>query len=146
MARDEFHFVHTLRVRYDEIDGQQIVYNARYLGYCDIAMAEYFREGLRLPIADLVISGGFDTATVHAELDYYRSFQLDDRVDVGVRCTAIGTTSLTFVYEMWKHGESEPCFRATVVYVNYDPAQHTKRPVPMLVREAIARLEQWVRV
>lgn len=146
MARDDFHFVHMLRVRYDEIDGQRIVYNGRYLSYMDIAQAEYFRTGLGLHLYDLADANIFDVATVHAELDYLRSFHLDDLVEIGVRCTAIGTTSLTFAFEMWKAGDPAPCFQATAVFVNFDPVHERKRPVPAVVREAIARLEAWERV
>jgi acyl-CoA thioester hydrolase len=146
MARDDFHFVHTLRVRYDEIDGQRIVYNGRYLTYMDIAQTEYFRTGLGLHLYDLADANIFDVATVHVELDYLRSFVLDDLVTIGVRCTAIGTTSLTFAFEMWKEGDPDASFRATAVFVNFDPAQRAKRPVPAIVREAIARLERWERV
>jgi len=145
MARDDFHFIHTLRVRYDEIDGQRIVYNGRYLSYMDIAQTEYFRTGVGLHIYDLADANVFDVATVHLELDYLRSFGLDDLVEIGVRCTAIGTTSLTFAFEMWKQGDPEPYFRATGVFVNFDPAQRAKRPVPANVRDAIARLEGWER-
>ncbi len=145
MARDDFHFVHTLRVRYDEIDGQRIVYNGRYLSYMDIAQTEYFRDGIGLHIYDLADANVFDVATVHVELDYLRSFGLDDLVEIGVRCTAIGTTSLTFTFEMWKQGDPEPYFRATAVFVNFDPALRAKRPVPANVRSAIARLEGWER-
>ncbi len=146
MARDDFHFIHMLRVRYDEIDGQRIVYNGRYLSYMDIAQTEYFRDGIGLHIYDLADANVFDVATVHVELDYLRSFQLDDVVEIGVRCSAIGTTSLTFIFEMWKQGENDAYFRATGVYINFDPAQRAKRPVPANVRTAIARLEQWERV
>ncbi len=146
MARDDFHFVYTLRVRYDEIDGQRIVYNGRYLAYMDIAQTEYFRTGLGLHLYDLADANVFDVATVHAELGYLRSFQLDDVVEIGVRCTAIGTTSLTFAFEMWKAGESDAYFRAIGVFVNFDSMQKTKRPVPAVVRDAIAHLERWERV
>ncbi len=146
MAHEDFHFIHTLRVRYDEIDGQRIVYNGRYLSYMDIAQTEYFRTGLGLHLYDLADANVFDVATVHLELDYLRPFQLDDLVEIGVRCTAIGTTSLTFVFEMWKEGEHDAYFRATGIYVNFDPAQRAKRPVPVILREAIARLERWERV
>ncbi len=146
MARTDYRFVHTLRVRYEEIDGQRIVYNGRYLSYMDIAQTEYFRTGLGLHIYDLADANIFDVATVHVELDYLRSFQLDDMVAIGVRCTTIGTTSLTFAFEMWNEGDTETYFRATAVYVNFDPAQRVKRPVPANVRDAIARLEGWERV
>ena len=71
MARDEFHFVHTLRVRYDEIDGQQIVYNARYLAYCGHRAGRVFPHRLSSCHRTISsISGVFDIATVHVELDY----------------------------------------------------------------------------
>lgn len=146
MAREDFHFFYTLRVRYDEIDGQRIVYNGRYLTYMDIAQTEYFRDGLHLHLYDLADANIFDVATVHAELDYVRSFHLDDVVEIGVRCTAIGTTSVIFAFEMWKAGDPDASFRATAVFVNFDAANRTKRPVPAIVREAIARLEGWERV
>lgn len=146
MARDDFRFAHTLRVRYEEIDGQRIVYNARYLSYLDIAQTEYFRTALALHLYNLADAGEFDVATVHAELDYLRSFTLDDLVDIGVRCIAIGTTSITFAYEMWRHSEPDTYFRCTAVYVNFDPAQRAKRPVPDRVRAAIARFEGWEKV
>jgi len=146
MARDDFHFMHTLRVRYDEIDGQRIVYNGCYLSYMDIAQTEYFRTGLGLHLYDLADANVFDVATVHAELDYLRSFQLDDVVEIGVCCTAIGRTSLTFAFEMWKQGDPDAYFRATGIFVNFDSVRKTKRPVPAVVREAIARREGWERM
>ncbi len=146
MAREDFRFVHTLRVRYDEIDGQRIVYNGRYLSFIDIAQVEYFRTGLGHHLYDLADANLFDVATVHVELDYYRPFELDDVIEIGVRCTAVGTTSVTFAYEMWKEGEEAVRFRATGVYVNYDMTTQAKRPVPTLVREAIAQFEGWERV
>jgi acyl-CoA thioester hydrolase len=145
MAREEFRFVHTLRVRYNEIDGQRIVYNARYLDFTDIAQTEYFRSAIQMHLFDLADAGEFDVATVHVEADYYRPFVLDDIVEIGVRCTAIGTTSITFVYEMWKQCEQEARFRCTAVYVNFDQGQRAKRPVPNRLRATIARFEGWER-
>mgnify|MGYP001822445374 FL=1 len=43
MARRDFSFSHRFRVRYSEIDGQGIVFNAHYLTYFDTAITEYFR-------------------------------------------------------------------------------------------------------
>jgi acyl-CoA thioester hydrolase len=145
MVREDFRFVHTLRVRYNEIDGQRIVYNARYLDYTDIAQTEYFRSGLEMHLFDPADAGEFDVATVHVEADYYQSFVLDDVIEIGVKCTAIGTTSVTFVYEMWKQGETDARFRCTAVCVNFDPVRRAKRPVPDRLRAAIARFEGWER-
>jgi acyl-CoA thioester hydrolase len=145
MAREDFRFVHTLRVRYNEIDGQRIVYNARYLDFTDIAQTEYFRSGISMHLFDLADAGEFDVATVHVDADYFQPFLLDDIVEIGVKCTAIGTTSITFVYEMWKQGKPDVRFRCTGVYVNFDHVTRGKRPVPDHLRAAIARFEGWER-
>ena len=43
MSRSEFKFSFPFRVRYSEVDGQKIVFNAHYLTYFDTAITEYFR-------------------------------------------------------------------------------------------------------
>ena len=43
MARSDFNFAWPFRVRYSEVDGQKIVFNAHYLTYFDTAITEYFR-------------------------------------------------------------------------------------------------------
>ena len=49
MAKPEFRFHHSLRVRWFECDAQGIVFNNAYLSFVEIAMVEYYRNlGLRL--------------------------------------------------------------------------------------------------
>jgi len=44
MAREDFAFFHTLRVRWSEVDMQSIVFNGHYLNYFDVAFTEYWRH------------------------------------------------------------------------------------------------------
>jgi len=43
MRRDDFTFLHPLRVRWAEVDRQDVVFNANYFLYFDVAVAEYWR-------------------------------------------------------------------------------------------------------
>ena len=43
LSRDRFRFFERLRVRWSEIDAQQIVFNGHYLTYFDTAVAGYWR-------------------------------------------------------------------------------------------------------
>ena len=43
MARDDFRFFHSLRVRWAEVDMQSIVFNGHYLLYVDVAFTEFWR-------------------------------------------------------------------------------------------------------
>ena len=56
MARSDFRFHVTKRVRYAEIDAQAVMFNSRYLEYFDLGITEYWRAaGVydRWPLRDL---------------------------------------------------------------------------------------------
>ena len=44
MARQDFKLAHSLRVRWAEVEPQNIVFNANYLMYFDAGITEYWRE------------------------------------------------------------------------------------------------------
>ena len=44
MSIDEYRFTYKIRVRWMECDAQGIAFNGSYLGYLEIAQAEYFRN------------------------------------------------------------------------------------------------------
>src|SRR5690242_8558060 len=43
MERADFTFFHTLRVRWAEVDRQDVVFNGNYFLYFDVAITEYWR-------------------------------------------------------------------------------------------------------
>ena len=59
MARKDFSFVHTLRVRWSEVDMQGIVFNGNYLNYFDVAFTEYWRA-IGLPYPEGIAGTGGD--------------------------------------------------------------------------------------
>ena len=44
MLRNEFRFSAPVRVRWQECDAQGIAFNGSYLGWLEVAQAEYFRN------------------------------------------------------------------------------------------------------
>jgi len=136
MARADFKFVHRLRVRYSEVDAQAVVFNARYLDYADLAIAEYFRV-LGIPIVPGPGTPEFHTAK--ASVEYKAPIRLDEEVDLCVRATRIGRTSIAMTIEI--HGTDRDALRASVelVYVHVDLKTGKSAPVPSWVVEAIER-------
>ena len=64
MARSDFRFHVTKRVRYAEIDAQRVVFNSRYLEYFDIGITEYWRAAVggrpvigQLDLGHIALSG-----------------------------------------------------------------------------------------
>ena len=78
VPKDRFGVRHDVRVRYNEIDAQAIVFNGNYLIYADIGVTELFRalgEGQPGPFFSQY---GTDIVVVNAEVDYHASAVLDD--------------------------------------------------------------------
>ena len=138
MKRSEFRFFDRLRVRWAEIDAQKIVFNAHYLMYFDTAVAGYWRA-LALPYAESMASLGGDLYVRKATVEYHASARYDDRLDVGMRCARIGTSSIQFLGgvfrgdELLVHGE--------LIYVFADPHSQTSRPVPAALRAVLEGYE-----
>ncbi len=134
MARSDFKFLHRIRVRYSEIDGQAVVFNARYLDYADLAVVEYFRA-IGVPVAPA--EGAPEFHTVRAAVDYHAPIRLDEEVDLGVRTVRVGRTSLTLAIELFGMGEGEPRADIELIYVHVDLGTHKPVPVPASVTARI---------
>jgi len=139
MRAEGFPFTYTLRVRYAEIDGQKIVYNAHYLTYLDLALTEYFRAiGIQF-----VEASAFDTALVKATLEYKRPARLDDLLDIHVSFPRLGNTSFTGRYRISPHerpAAEDAHMEAEIVYVSVNEEGRPTR-IPDWVRERIAAVE-----
>lgn len=138
---ENFRFTHKLKVRYSEIDGQKIVFNAHYLTYIDVAVSEYFQEGLQLDIAALANQGEFDFVLAKSTLEYISPARLNDWLTIGCRITKIGNKSLAMNCTITREGETSPLVLGEIIYVSYDPHSQTSRPVPDAIRERINKFE-----
>src|SRR3978361_933561 len=76
MQRSDFRFLERLRVRWAEIDAQQIVFNGHYLTYFDTAIAGYWRA-LAIPYATTMAALGGDLFVRKATLEYLASARYD---------------------------------------------------------------------
>lgn len=136
MEPETFPFVHTLRVRYSEIDGQKVVFNSHYLTYLDVAITEYFRNlG-----AGALDSSAFEIALVKATLEFKRSARLDDLLNVHVSVPKLGNSSFTGRFKISPCDgaeEQEPYLEAEIIYVSYSQEAGGAVPIPEWVRERV---------
>lgn len=138
MQRSDFRFLERLRVRWSEIDAQQIVFNGHYLTYFDTAIAGYWRA-LALPYAATMASFDGDLFVRKATLEYLGSARYDDVLEIGMRCTRIGTSSITFTGGAFR--QDQLLVSCELVYVFADPKTQTSRPVPPPLRKLLAGFE-----
>ena len=130
MAREDFSFFHSLRVRWAEADMQGIVFNGHYLTYFDVAFTEYWRE-TGLPNVLEQAAEGRELFARKATIEYKAPARFDDVIDIGVRCAGFGNSSVRFVLEI--HRSDQHLVSGELVYVYADTA----------VRKGVAFPEEW---
>ena len=103
MARSEFTFFHSMRVRWSEVDAQGVVFNGHYLNYFDVAQTEFLRAA-GCPYPNGLRELGTDLYLVRATLELHGPVGFDDEIEIGVRASRIGRTSVTFAFEVFIAG------------------------------------------
>jgi len=141
MARSDFKFFHDFRVRYSEIDGQGIVFNAHYLTYYDTAITEYLRRD-DFEYSTLAKETGSDFHLVKSLVNYEKPISFDEEIEVGVRTGAIGNSSMTFILEIFKKGQDVRFANGEIIWVLTDQATHETVRVPDAIRDLIEKIER----
>jgi acyl-CoA thioester hydrolase len=153
MSKEQFTFSHRLRVRWAEVDMQSIVFNANYLLYFDVAITEYWRElGKTMPnLQDVFL---IHTYVVKSTLDFHGSARFDEEIDICVRTTRLGSSSMKVGFEIHRDKPSDADGRVgndskagtdhlisgESVYV-FAPDSKSA-PLPAEIRTLIERFEQ----
>ena len=140
MTRDQFWFFHPFRVRYSEIDGQGVLFNAHYLTFYDTAITEFFRALGYDQYADAQKTG-MDFHVVKAVIEYKAPIRFDWELDVGVRVARLGTSSLVFELAIFQKEQTDLLATGEIVWVNTDQTTHRPAPIPDATRRLIASRE-----
>lgn len=140
MARSDFRFAWPFRVRYSEIDGQKIVFNAHYLTYFDTAIHEYFRA-LDPDYWDRADRLGQEVHTVRVVVDYSKPIEFDEDIEVHVRTARVGRSSMTFAVEIHPAAAEDLRASGEVVWVNAGRNTHQSAPLPKEVVERLVAFE-----
>ena len=140
MPKSDFKFSTTVRVRWMECDAQGIVFNGAYLGYLEIAQAEYFRN-LGFSIYRIAQNGYFDSAVVKADLEFKAPARVDEVLELFARVARIGNTSITLLVEIYVAGSDRLLTNMEAVYVGFYADSGTTRPVPDAIRSLVDHFE-----
>ncbi len=138
LKRSDFRFFHRLRVRWAEVDMQKIVFNAHYLMYFDTAITDYWRV-LGLPYQETMHQLDGDLYVVKATVEFHASARADDQIEVAMKCSRVGNSSITFTGAIFRGDQH--LISSEIVYVFADPATQTSRPVPAVLRDVLTGYE-----
>ncbi|WP_341897723.1 thioesterase family protein [Ferrovibrio terrae] len=133
MQKQDDIFLYRYRVRWADLDPQNIVFNPNYYAFFDSALNDYMlaigyslREGLA--------GDGADMLAVHSEADFHASARLDDTLEIGVRLGRVGRSSFQLVFPLWRGPELLVAGRITYVAVGLE----SRRPIPVPPRFLVA--------
>lgn len=124
-----------LRVRYGECDAQQVVFNARYGDYVDVALTEFFRA--LFGNYQALLAQGLDGQVVRMVTDWASSARFDEVLALAVSTVRVGTTSYTLQVGINEYFSGRHVADVEVVYVMVDADKKEKVPVPDDVRHRL---------
>jgi acyl-CoA thioester hydrolase len=139
MSKQDFTFSHRLRVRWAEVDRQNIVFNGHYLTYFDLGMTEYLRA-MGFPYPAGLLDAGSDLFVVKATVEYKASARYDEEIDIHCRVARLGRSSIQFLFEIYR--DETLLVIGENIYVNADPSTKQSAAVPEFLRTAITKFEK----
>jgi acyl-CoA thioester hydrolase len=123
-------YVHTIDIRYGEVDMQQVVFNAHYLAYCDDAV-ERWLDARDVKVAD----HGWDFMLKKATIEWDGAAHVHERLDITVGVERWGNTSFDVGFR-GAVGE-RPVFRCLITYVGVRLGTRETMAPPPDVRERL---------
>ncbi len=128
----------TIKVCFSDIDNAGIVYYPRFMHYFHLSMEEFFSSALGIDYSDVLHARQVSFPTVHVEGNFLRKLRYGDQIEMEVRVTKIGRTSIHWGYRGYRMGEGENLVvEGSNVTVCVTPDSFEKIEVPLWLREAL---------
>jgi len=124
-----------IRVRYGECDAQNVVFNARYGDYVDLAVTEYYR--VLFGSYQEMLNQGMDAQVVSLKTDWQSPARFDDILRITVEPRRIGNTSYTLALTFTNEQTGREVATSEITYVMVKPVSHEKMPIPQHFRDAL---------
>lgn len=127
-------FICPIRVRHNECDAQGIVFNANFLVYVDVALAEMWAQ-LFGSYEKAVEKYQLDTVVGSITIDFKAPAYPGDDLQVVLKMDSIGTTSINYAFRIQR--DQDDVAIGTIRYVGIDPETKAKKPVPENLRKVL---------
>ena len=138
MQLQDFAFSHLYRVRWADLDPQDVVYNPRYLVFFDNAVTDHM-AALGFPYPAGLSVADADLMAVHTEITYRASARMSDELRVGARVGRIGRTSLRYLFGIWR--DDRLLVEGAIDYVCVGLDERRPQPLPQRFVDSILAFE-----
>lgn len=135
---DNFRFLHTMEVRYGDLDPQWHLNNARYLSFFEQGRFAYL---LRLGLWDGEDFQDLKSIIADIHITFLKPVTLKQKVVIGVKVSHIGNKSLTFFQQMADAESGEVLSQSETIIVTFDYRSQSSIPVPQDWKDKIQAFE-----
>lgn len=129
----------TFRVRLDDVDYARVLYFARQIHFCMVALEDFFRDGLGLPWQRMLDEDHLVMPTVNVQVSYHHPLKYEDEGQIAVTVGRIGTRSARFDYEVTHTGSGRRTCTAQHSVAFADTRSWKTCPIPDRYRRAFER-------
>jgi acyl-CoA thioester hydrolase len=135
----DFHFFHTIEVRYGDLDPQGHVNNSKHLTYFEQARVAYWINMGLFTKDQSFMELGVIVADLH--ITYLEPIHFGQNIKVGVRVVKLGNKSMTWKQNIVDADTGREFAEGEVVVVAYDYVAQKTIPIPQDWREKIVKFE-----
>lgn len=131
---EEKPFRYFMQVRFSECDPQQVVFNARYGDYIELAATEF----LYVVGAELRnLEASFDYQVVKLTIEWKAPARYRDTLEISVHATHLGNTSFELMTEFRNAETGQFLARGEMIGVAIHPETFKKIAIPEAVKQAM---------
>lgn len=135
-----------INVRSYEVDFQNVVNNAVYFNYFELARIDYRKKMGYSLNPNGTFSDGLLFFVAHNECDYFSPAYLDNELIIYTRIDYIKNSSLNFEHLIYNKTTQQFIARGSGVIVNVDPLTMSPVPIPETKIEEIKTFDKEVKV
>jgi len=132
-------FTSIQKIRFDDVDGAGIVYYPQFFHLCHGAFEDFFDTAASLSYPELIRDRRLGFPTVAIECSFKAPLEYGDIAIVELTVRRIGTTSVTFGYEIRRKRDGKLSFSASVTTVLMDLDGQTPLPLSDELRTLFTR-------
>lgn len=126
-------FKHRHTVRFGEIDYAGIVYYPNFFDFYQQAEEEFMHHlGYPYPHLLGILKQGFPI--IHVEADFKNPVRYGDTIEIALTVAHLGTSSVTFHFDVYKAGQDTLCATATIGHALIDTLAFKSIPIPAEMR------------
>lgn len=136
-GRGDFPLFRPITTRWMDQDPYGHVNNVEYYSYFDTAVNQHLIEeaGLNPRMTDVV------GMVVDTQCSFFRELTFPETVEVGIRVTKLGRSSVTYEIGIFRAADDQPAALGHFVHVYVERATMTPTPIPAHVRSVLEPLQ-----